>query len=107
MNKSTAEQTTKIVYITIGHRFSNIPMGNKVATLVFEDETEIQVAKKLRKNFAEKPYAHGYSIDTKSFKPSELYWAIFDSPKDDNPRIQSENYHPGILVSVNVFQFGQ
>jgi hypothetical protein len=107
MNKSTAEQEIKTIFVTIGHRFSTIPMANKVAILVFEDETETKVAKKFRKKLADKPQFHGYSSNTKSFKPSELYWAIFDSPKEDKPRIKSDNYNPGSLVSVNSFQFSQ
>jgi len=67
---------TKTVFISIGVENSPIAMAEKIATIVYEDETEIQVAKQLRKKFADTPYFHGYSIDQKPFKPSHLWFTI-------------------------------
>ncbi len=89
-------EETKKIYITVGHRFSNIPIPNKVLYFIDTDDkcrTEIKCAKLLRKSEA----------DGRNIKPSELYWAIFDNLDDEKPRISSKNYIQGNLVSVHSF----
>ncbi len=73
-------------------------MANKVAVLVFDDESEIKAAKKISIILSDFPQQGGYSIDTKPFNPSDLYWGIFDYVEDETPRISSRNWHSGILV---------
>jgi hypothetical protein len=99
-------EKAKKIYITVGHRFSSIPNQNKVKFLVLPEwETETKVAKKFRKKCAEKPQIYlGFTGENqKAFKPSELYWAIFDNLDDEKPRISSKNYIQGNLVSVHIF----
>jgi len=85
-------QNSDTYFITIGVGFSNIPMARKIATYVnLEVETPVQAAKRLRKTFAKYPFNHGWSIDTKPFKPSQLFYAIYDCVDSIEPWAYSKN----------------
>jgi hypothetical protein len=88
---------SKIVYITIGHQNSPFPMASRIGTIVWleDNETPVQIAKKVRKKFAEHPEMHGYSREQSPFKPSELYYAIFEE-KDSRLPFESSLNFPGI-----------
>ncbi|HJU58772.1 MAG TPA: hypothetical protein VJ583_03425 [Nitrososphaeraceae archaeon] len=88
---------SKAIYITIGHPNSPFPMGTRITTMVVlsDGETEIQIAKLVRKKFAAHPEMHGYAKEQKPFKPSELYYAIFDSKESRLPVESSLNF-PGV-----------
>lgn len=93
----------KKIYVTVGWKNSNIPMGNKIGCWILPDDslTEIQIAKKIRKQFADHPEHHGYTKDTKPFKPSDLYWAIFDDLYATKSRICSDNWREGEIIVNN------
>lgn len=81
----------KKIYITIGLENSRIPIANKVATWMEENESEIKVAKELRKKISNNIENHGFVRGTK-IQPSRLFWGIFDKISDTSPRIHSENF---------------
>lgn len=85
-------QNSEMYFITIGVEFSNIPMERKIAAYVnLEIETPVKVAKQLRKTFAKHPSNHGWSIYTKPFKPSQLFYAIYDCVDSIEPWAYSKN----------------
>lgn len=78
-------------FITIGWQHSNIPMGNKMSVYVDTDiTTPVKVAKQMRKNFADNAENHGYVKGT-TFKPSELFYAIYENVDDVCPIFFSKN----------------
>ena len=87
---------SKIVYITVGNPRSPFPMATKVSAIVWfpDGETPVKIAKKMRKSFADHPSMHGYSLDTKPFKPSFLYYAIYEEKSGVVPTWSSDNF-PG------------
>lgn len=81
----------EVYYITIGVEFSNIPMAEKIATFVnLGKETPTQVAKLLRKTFAENAENHGWVKGTK-FLPSQLFWVIYDTKSSEKGFACSKN----------------
>ncbi len=80
----------KKVFITIGWEHSNIPMGEKIATYIFDNESPVKIAKKLRKQFADNAENHGWVKGTR-FNPSQLFYAIYDDIDETQPFAFSEN----------------
>lgn len=84
-------KTETIVYITIGVPFSNIPIMQKV--MVYVDptiDTPVTAAKKLRKMVADNIEIHGWVKGT-NFTPSELYYEIYGSERNEVPFAMSFN----------------
>jgi len=77
-------------YVTTGVHFSNIAMAEKIATFCNEDKTPIQIAKEMRKSFADNCENHGWAKGTK-FIPSQLFYAIYEHKNDTVPIFYSDN----------------
>jgi len=82
------EEDGDIVYVTIGVPFSSIPIMEKVMIFVDPKRTPIQAAKELRKNVADSIEDYGWVRGT-NFKPSELYYEIFENRTDEKPTLMS------------------
>jgi hypothetical protein len=90
------------LYVSIGHPARKEPM---IHAAVIPDNIDILAAtKKLRKEVAENAGHYGFR-DTQGnaivFKPSELYWAIFESLEDEKPTLCSDNYGTGVPKGEN------
>ena len=87
------------ILVSVGHPFCKNVMQNK-AIVSAEEGKEIQAAKAIRKEVAENAGQFGFR-DTQgnalTFKPSELYWAIFLNLDDEKPYKHSDNYFWGVL----------
>lgn len=80
------------IYVTIGHPHSNIPIMEKVGTIVDEtiNQTPIQAAKLVRKMVADNIENHGYVQGTR-MRPAELYYEIYMRYDSDFPFAESTN----------------
>src|SRR5688572_29475604 len=93
--------TGERVYITIGHPHSRVPIVRPIA-MDLPNENEMRCeAKKLRKEVAENAGHYGFRTEsggTITFKPSELYWAVFNTIDGQaKPILHSENYYWGVF----------
>lgn len=85
----------KQIYVSVGHPHSKIPFVNRTVVNV-EEGSERTTAKILRKDVANNPGHFGFPREFNGYKPSELYWAIFEGFSEDNPVLFSDNYFWGV-----------
>lgn len=89
------------VYVTIGHPQSRIPIMPLVAVQADSEQDLREQAKKLRKVVADNAGHYGFrtpSGGSVTFKPSELYWAVFNTIDGQaKPILHSENYYWGVF----------
>lgn len=82
---------TTVIFVTIGHPFSKIPIMQKVSCFVdLEIETPVKTAKKLRNMVADNITMYGYVKDTR-FNPSDLYYELYYNVDDKIPSCCSAN----------------
>lgn len=82
----------KIIFVTIGWSDSTFPVANKIALMVWDDESLVKVAKTVRKDFA----------DREGCKPSYMTWAVFENVEDEAPVISSANWNPFTMVMPGI-----
>ena len=82
----------QIIFVTIGVPFNRIPIMQKVMIYVDIEsgETQVQAAKKLRKQVADNIENHGFVVGT-NFTPSELYYEGYAKVENNIPFIMSSN----------------
>lgn len=69
----------RIIFVNIGVPFSKIPIMQRVMIYVdLEVETDIRAAKKLRLQVAKNIESYGWVKGTE-FKPSELYYEVYET----------------------------
>ena len=95
LNNKLRENSTSC-FVTIGWKNSNVPITNKVLCQALYGETDVQIAKTLRKQVAENPTGYGFVSGTK-FKPSDLFYAIYEYATDEFPHTYSKNIPAGFL----------
>lgn len=90
----------KVKYVTIGHPARREPMLATIGIVIPNEKAAREQAKTLRQEVARNAGHYGFR-DTQgnviTFKPSELYWAVFDNKDDEKPALHSDNYLWGVL----------
>lgn len=84
-------------FISIGHPKCFGLMAEKIRAFVVLNETTIQLAKSIRKQFADHPEMHGWSRETK-LNPSDLFYAVYGNLDSPIPFEYSSNIPEKYLI---------